>query len=70
MYPLWATTLLVDNLIASNAPANTPLHIYYDKAGRRRAVSSAIIKSLLCLSALTIQGHDGVDPQNIAVHSI
>ena len=57
-------------MIAHNAPPNTLLHVYYDKSGRQRAVSSATTTSLLYLTDLTIPGHASVYPQNIAACSL
>ena len=70
--PVRATHRLVAHLILHNSPPSTPLHhVYYDDAGRKRAVSSSMITSLLRTpAALTIPGHAGVDVNNIAARSL
>lgn len=68
--PVRAVTRRVIHLNHHQAPPSTPLHTYYDDAGQRRAVSSAMITSLLRAAALTIPGHAGVDPANIATRSL
>ena len=45
--PIRATTRCAAHFIEHSALPNTPLHVYYDEAGRRRAVFSAMITSLL-----------------------
>ena len=68
--PVRATLRRVIHLMRHNAPPTTPLHIYYDETGRKRAVSSSMITSILRAAALTIPGHAGVDPNNIAARSL
>ena len=68
--PVRATLRRVAHLKRHNAPATTPLHVYYDDDGTRRAVSSAMITSLLRAAALTIPGHAGVHPEKIATRSL
>ena len=68
--PVRAVLRRVAHLNAHNAPQNTPLHIYYDDNQRKKAVSSTMITSLLKAAALSIPGHNGVDPTNIAARSL
>jgi len=68
--PVRATLRRVAHLMLHNAPPTTPLHIYYEADGTKRAVSSAMITSILRVAALTIPGHAGVDPSNIAARSL
>ena len=68
--PVRSTLRRVAHLVRHNAPPNTPLHIYFDETGTRRAVSSAMITSILRVAALTIPGHAGVDPTKIAARSL
>ena len=68
--PVRATLRRVAHLKRHQAPASTPLHVYFDKNGACRAVSSAMITSLLRAAALTIPGHAGVNPDNIAARSL
>ena len=68
--PVRATLRRVMHLRQHNSPATTPLHVYYDDHGTKRAVSSAMITSLLRSAALTIPGHAGVQPNNIAARSL
>ena len=68
--PVRATLRRVAHLKLHNAPASTPLHVYYDETGARRAVSSAMITSLLRTATLTIPGHAGVHPDKIAARSL
>jgi hypothetical protein len=63
--PTRATMRRVVHLRRHNAPANTPLHIYFEN-GKRRAVSSAMVTSILRTAAYTIPGHCGVDPEKLA----
>ena len=58
------------HLNAHNAPQNTPLHIYFDAQNRQKAVSSSMITSLLRAATLSIPGHAGVNPSNIAARSL
>ena len=67
--PVKAVLRRVAHLVHHNAPHDTPLHVYFDN-GRRKCVSSAMITSLLRAAALTIPGHAGVDPTNIAARSL
>ena len=68
--PVRATLRRVAHLIQHNAPPSTPLHVYFDDDGRKRAVSSSMITSLLRTAALTIPGHAGIDVNNIAAQSL
>ena len=68
--PVRATLRRVAHLKMHRASANTPLHVYFDDDGTRRAVSSAMITSLLRSAALTIPGHAGVHPDKIAARSL
>ena len=68
--PVRATLRRVAHLRQHHAAPTTPLHVYYDETGTKRAVSSAMITSLLRSAALTIPGHAGVDPTNIAARSL
>ena len=68
--PVRATMRRVAHLMRHGAPATTPLHIYFDENGSRKAVSSAMITSLLRTAALTIPGHAGVHPDKIATRSL
>lgn len=68
--PVRATLRRVIHLRQHNSPATTPLHVYYDDHGIKRSVSSAMITSLLRAAALTIPGHAGVHPDNIAAKSL
>jgi hypothetical protein len=68
--PVRAVTRRVIHLNHHNAPPSTPLHIYYDENEKRRAVSSSMITSLLRAAAISIPGHAGVDPTNIAARSL
>ena len=68
--PVRASLRRVAHLMLHNAPPNTPLHIYYDETGTKRAVSSAMITSILRVAALTIPGHAGVNPSKIAARSL
>ncbi len=68
--PVRATLRRVAHLKAHHAPPTTPLHVYYDDDGTRRAVSSAMITSLLRTAALSIPGHAGVHPDKIAARSL
>ena len=70
MSTLWATNRCAAHLISHNAPPNTQLHVDYNKAVCRRAVSYAMITSLLRVAALTIPGHVDVDQQNISARSL
>ena len=68
--PVRATLRRVAHLKHHHAPATTPLHVYFDDTGRKRSVSSAMITSILRAAALTIPGHSGVNPDNIAARSL
>jgi hypothetical protein len=68
--PVRATLRRVAHLKLHNDPPTTPLHIYYEDNGTRRAVSSAMITSLLRAAALTIPGHAGDHPDKIAARSL
>ena len=68
--PVRAVLRRVAHLTQNRAPRTTPLHIYYTDTGQRRSVTSAMITSLLRAAALTIPGHAGVDPSNIAARSL
>ena len=68
--PVRATLRRVTHLKLHNAPPSTPLHIYFDETGKKRAVSSSMITSILRIAALTIPGHAGIDPTNIAARSL
>ena len=68
--PVRATLRRVAHLLLHGAPPSTPLHVYYDTNGKKRAVSSAMVTSLLRTAALTIPGHAGVDVNNIAARSL
>ena len=67
--PVHAVMCRVAHLVHHNAPVNTPLHVYYIQGGQR-CVSSAMISSLLWAAALSMPGHTGVDPNNIAACSL
>ena len=67
--PVRAVMRRVAHLIHHNAPMTTPLHVYYEH-NRQRCVSSAMITSLLRAAAISIPGHAGVDPNNIAARSL
>ena len=58
------------HLRAHGATDTTPLHVFFDSRGTKRSVSSAMITSLLKAAALSIPGHAGVNPQNIAARSL
>ena len=62
--PVRATLRRVAHIKAHHAPPTTPLHVYYDDDGTRRAVSSTMITCLL------IPGHAGVHPDQIAARSL
>ena len=68
--PVRAIARRVLHLRSFNAPISSPLHTYFDSQHNRKAVSSAMITSLLRAAALTIPGHCGVDPNNIAARSL
>ena len=68
--PVRAVLCRVAHLTQNNAPRTTLLHIYYSDSGQHRSVTSAMITSLLRAAALTIPGHAGVDPSNIAARSL
>ena len=68
--PVRATLRRVEHLKFHRSPSNTPLHTYFDDQHRKRSVSSAMITSLLRAAALSIPGHAGVDPANIAARSL
>ena len=67
--PVKAVLRRVAHLVHHNAPHDTPLHVYFAN-GTKKCVSSAMITSLLRAAALTIPGHAGVDPSNIAARSL
>ena len=67
--PVWSVMRRVAHLVQHNAPVNTPLHVYYEH-DRQRCVSSAMITSLLQAAALSMPGHAGIDPNNIAARSL
>ena len=60
----------IAHINAHNAPKNTPLHIYFDAHNRQKAVSSSMITRLLRAATLSIPGHAGVAPSNIAARSL
>ena len=68
--PVKAVLHGVAHLISPHAPLTTPLHIYYTEDGSRRSFNSAMIMSLLRSVALTIPGHAGIKPSNIAARSL
>jgi hypothetical protein len=68
--PVRATLRRVAHLLRHNAPPNTPLHVYIDPDGSKKAESSTIITSVLRAAALPIPGHAGVNPDNIAARSL
>ena len=68
--PVRAVLRRVAHLNAHNAPTTTPLHIYFDANNNKKAVTSSMITSLLRAAALSIPGHAGVNPSNIATRSL
>ena len=67
--PVRAVLRRVIHLNAHSAPHTTPLHIYFDN-GRKKAVSSTTITSILRAAALSFPDCAGVDPTNIATRSL
>ena len=68
--PVRAVMRRVLHLRQHNAPASTPLHTFFDLSSRKRNVTSTLVTSLLRIAALSIPGHAGVDPANIAARSL
>ena len=65
-FPVRSMTRRVAHLIQHKSPATIPLYVYFDEQGQKRLVTSSMITSLLWMAALTIPGHDGVNPDKIA----
>ena len=68
--PVRAVLCHVLHLCTHNAPPTTPLYVFYDAAGTKRSVSSSMILSLLHAAVLSLPGHAGVNPDNIAARSL
>ena len=68
--PVRAVLRRVLHLRQHNAPASSPLHTFFDLSSKKRNVASTLVTNLLRVAALSLPGHAGVNPDNIAARSL